>query len=63
MEGAAIGQVCYINKTPFTVIRTVSDGADGSTTLDYNSFREVAAQRSAKIVTALIKHIGRECDE
>ena len=27
------------------------------------TFREVAAQRSAKIVTALIKHIGRECDE
>lgn len=63
MEGAAIGQVCFINRVPFTVIRTISDGADGSTTRDYNSFRDAAADNSAKIVASLIKRIGREQNE
>ncbi len=27
MEGGSIGQVCYINKVPFTVVRAISDNA------------------------------------
>ena len=50
MEGAAIGQVCYVNKVPFCVIRAVSDKADGSSSMDYMSFVGVAAKKNAEIV-------------
>ena len=30
MEGAAVGQVCYVNQVPFCVLRAISDSADGS---------------------------------
>ena len=30
MEGASIGQVCYVNRVPFCVLRAISDSADGS---------------------------------
>lgn len=50
MEGAAIGQVCYVNKIPFCVIRAVSDKADGSSHVDYMSFVAVAAKKNAEIV-------------
>ena len=50
MEGAAIGQVCYVNKIPFCVIRAVSDKADGSSSMDYMSFVAVAAKKNAEIV-------------
>jgi adenosylhomocysteine nucleosidase len=50
MEGAAIGQVCYVNKVPFCVIRAVSDKADGSSHMDYMTFVGVAAKKNAEIV-------------
>ena len=50
MEGAAIGQVCYVNKIPFCVIRAVSDKADGSSSMDYMSFVGIAAKKNAEIV-------------
>ena len=54
MEGASIGQVCYLNKVPFAVIRAISDSADGSE-MDYNTFSEKAAAISASIVESFIK--------
>lgn len=35
MEGAAIGQVCYVNKVPFCVIRAISDNGDENSENDY----------------------------
>ena len=29
MEGGAIAQVCYLNRIPFVIIRTISDSSDG----------------------------------
>ena len=57
MEGAAIGHVCHVNKIPFTVIRSISDSADGSSEMDYSVFAERAARRSADIVEYFIKSI------
>ena len=57
MEGAAIGHVCKVNKTPFTVIRSISDSADGSSEMDYSSFAPKAAAQSAKIVESFIMSI------
>ena len=53
MEGAAIGQVCYVNKVPFAVIRAISDDADGGACEDYPTFAKMAAKNSAKAVIAL----------
>ncbi len=50
MEGAAIGQVCYVNEISFCVIRAVSDKADGSSHVDYMTFVESAAKKNAQIV-------------
>ena len=54
MEGAAIAQVCYLNKIPFVAIRAISDNADGSAEEDFLNFVERAAQNSSKIVERLI---------
>lgn len=53
MEGAAVGQVCYVNKVPFAVIRAISDDADGGACDDYPSFAKKSAENSAKIVVSL----------
>ncbi len=50
MEGAAVGQVCYVNKVPFAVIRAISDDADGGACEDYPAFAARAAENSADIV-------------
>lgn len=38
MEGTAVAQVCYEYKIPFTVIRTISDHANETASLDFNKF-------------------------
>ena len=54
MEGGAIAHVCYLNDTPFVIIRAISDKADGSAPEDYTEFEENAAKRSAKVVEYLL---------
>ncbi len=53
MEGAAIGQVSFVNNVPFAVIRAISDNADGSACDDYPSFAAASAKNSAAIVCKL----------
>ena len=55
MEGGAIAQVCYINKVPFTVLRTISDGGDENAQMDYPSFKEVAAKISCEIIMKYLR--------
>ena len=55
MEGAAIGHVCYVNETPFAVIRAISDTADDSSHMDYGEFLKRAAERSFKVVTKFVE--------
>lgn len=51
MEGAAVAQVCYENKLPFTVIRTISDAADHSSPVSFKYFVEnVVSKYSARII-------------
>jgi adenosylhomocysteine nucleosidase len=51
MEGAAVAQVCYEYRIPFTVIRTISDTADHNAAIDFPSFiRNVASRYSLEIV-------------
>lgn len=54
MEGAAIGQVCHLMKTPFVVIRSLSDIAGKTSTVSFDSYLETAAKNSAQLVLNMI---------
>ena len=55
MEGAAIAQVCYLNHTPFVVIRAISDKPDETDLVDYPTFEAQAAARCAEIVRYMVE--------
>ncbi len=55
MEGGAIAQVAYVNKTPFAVVRAISDSADGDASLDYAEFLPRAAKISTELTLGLVK--------
>lgn len=55
MEGAAVAQVCYMNDTPFVIIRSMSDKADGSAHVNYRDFTITAAQHSHAILEYMLK--------
>lgn len=57
MEGGAVAHVCVSNKLPFVVIRCISDNADDSAQMDYDTFEKLAADDAAKIVLKLLKRI------
>ena len=57
MEGAAIAQTCYLNNTPFIVIRAISDKADETATLSFDEFLKFAARNSAALVEKIITQI------
>jgi adenosylhomocysteine nucleosidase len=54
MEGAAIAQVCYVNNTPFAVIRAISDDASGEKQTEYTTFLQDAASKSISILEQFI---------
>ena len=56
MEGAAIAQACYLNNTPFVIIRAISDKADDSEEVSYEKFKEEAAKHCTAIVLYMITH-------
>lgn len=55
MEGGAIAQVAFINRTPFAVIRAISDSANGEANMDYFEFLPKAANVSFALTLDLIK--------
>ncbi len=56
MEGGAIAQTCYLNGTPFVIIRAISDKADDSEEISYELFKKDAAEHCASIVRYMIAH-------
>ncbi|MBP3370312.1 MAG: 5'-methylthioadenosine/adenosylhomocysteine nucleosidase [Clostridia bacterium] len=57
MEGAAIGQVCYVNGVDFAVIRCISDNASGEAEMEYPEMVRIAAVRSQQLVEALVSEL------
>lgn len=57
MEGAAIAQVCHDFNTPFVIIRSASDKADGNADVSFNDFIQIASANSALIVQQLISNL------
>lgn len=57
MEGASIAHACYLNQTPFVIVRCMSDMADDSAEATYSFNEETAAAESTELMLNLIKEI------
>ena len=55
MEGAAIAHVASLSNTPYLIIRSISDKADGSAHMDYPSFQKKAVENEEKLIIAFLK--------
>lgn len=55
MEGASIAQVCYLDKIPFFVIRSITDKKDGSSKVDFLQFLESSSKKAASILKEVLK--------
>ena len=58
MEGAAIAVICINYKTPFVVIRSLSDKADGNAHDSYEDFGDRAGDNSSRIVLNMLDQMG-----
>lgn len=54
MEGAAIAQAAYQLKTPFVIVRAMSDNGNGEAAQSFDEFIIDAGKRSAKMIRALL---------
>ena len=54
MEGAAIAQAAYQLRTPFVVVRAMSDNGNGDAAQSFDEFIIDAGKRSAKMIMALL---------
>lgn len=57
MEAASIGHVAYKNKTPFCILRSISDNADGSSHLSYTEFVKAAAENLEKVMKSFFEKV------
>lgn len=57
MEGAAVAQVCSMNRLPFVVIRSMSDKADGSAHVNFAEFTVQASEHSYRIVEQMLRRL------
>lgn len=62
MEGAAIGQTCFMLDTPFLVIRSLSDIAGKESSVSFSEYIEQAGKNSAELVMAMIQELARYQD-
>ena len=50
MEGGAIAHACLVNKIPCAVLRTISDNAHDSETVDFGTFAQGSAQKAQELL-------------
>ncbi len=55
MEGAAIAQASYLNGIPFLIVRAISDKADNSANMDYETFEAQAITHTVNLMTEIIR--------
>lgn len=58
MEGAAIAQVCRLYSMKYSVLRSMSDSADGESEMDFPTFAKLSADRAARIAEKLAKSLS-----
>lgn len=55
MEGGSIGHVCYLNKVPFAILRSISDSmSDEDDAVEYSTFSKAAAEKSVRIISEFL---------
>lgn len=54
MEGAAIAQVCYLDKIPFIIVRSISDSPNGNNNITFEKYLELASKRCSSIIKKII---------
>ena len=59
MEGAAMAQVATLNKVPFVIIRAISDKADDSAPVSYETFEQQAIIHTVKLLAAMFLKMGK----
>lgn len=59
MEGAAIAQTCFLLKTPFVVVRSLSDIAGKDNVLDFETYLAKASDNSASMIRNMIALLGK----
>ncbi|MFC7062431.1 5'-methylthioadenosine/adenosylhomocysteine nucleosidase [Halobacillus seohaensis] len=57
MEGAAVGQVAYLNNIPYVVIRSASDDAGEEAAEIQENFVEEAAQNSSQVIEKILEEM------
>lgn len=57
MEGAAIGQVSFVNQVPYLIIRSISDKADGNLTEDYKNNLENSIKNGVAMALNIIQGV------
>ena len=57
MEGASVGQVCYRNGVPFSILRSISDDLKYNEGTDYMEFCKSAAEKSIAVIEEYISNI------
>lgn len=55
MEGGAVAHACCVNGVPCGIIRSISDGANGQSEMDYPAFAALAAKHSQEVVMRLLE--------
>lgn len=58
MEGAAVAQVCARWLVPFVIVRSISDTADHSASVDFRTFTIAAAERAESVVRGLLRRLA-----
>ena len=54
MEGAAIAQVCYLDKIPFVIVRSISDKPNGKNEITFEEYLKLASKRCSEILKMFI---------
>ena len=57
MEAGAIAHVCFLNRIPCAVIRSISDGGNEEAPMSYEEFLPLAAKNSAELTLAYLKSL------
>lgn len=57
MEGGAIAHACLVNQVPCAVLRTISDNAHDSETVDFVTFAQDSAQKAQKLLKTVIAQL------
>ncbi len=55
MEGAAIAQAAQLNGVPFLIIRSISDKADDSASMNYEEFEQMAIDNMVVLTKGLLR--------